>query len=144
MAKAAKTTTVTITDVEKAKIVGIEAQLVAKYGDKIVPGSVRRAPEGSKYGRKMLVDIRTRGLDGEFDGNTRTVATSDVFQVHHTEEVAVEMKKVRAAEKRAAKKSDEPAKAAPAKRTRKSKAKASTTDEADVKVDEAAAALGVD
>lgn len=140
---AKKTAPVTAT-VEDAKIVGIEAQLVAKYGDKIVPGSVRRAPEGSKYGRKMLVDIRTRGLDGNFDGNTRTVATSDVFQVHHTEEVAVEMKKVRAAEKRASKKADEPApKVAPAKRSRKSKAKA-TTDEADVKADEAAAALGVE
>jgi len=136
----------TTANVEAAKIVGIEAQLVAKYGDKIVPGSVRRAPEGSKYGRKMLVDIKTRGLDGKYDGNTRTVATSDVFQVHHTEEVAVEMKKVRAAEKRAQKRAkreaDQPAKPK-AKRTRRSK-KSGKPETEDSTVEDAASTLGVD
>lgn len=141
----AKTTNnqTTNNDVEAAKVVGVEAQLIAKYGDKIVPGSVRRAPEGSKYGRKMLVDIKTRGLDGEYDGNTRTVATSDVFQVHHTEEVKAELKKQRMAEKRAAKraeredaKADEPSK--PKRRTRKANNKAES------KNIDAAAALGVE
>lgn len=120
-------TTTTDTN-EMAKIAATESALVTKYGDKIVPGSVRRAPEGSKYGRKMLVDIRTRGLDGEYDGGTRTVATSDVFQVHHSDEVAAELKKLRLAEKRAEKAAAKPAKAdkAPAKakgkgRSRKAK-----------------------
>ena len=84
------TTTTTTTD---TKVSTAEERLVAKYGDKIVAGTVRRAPEGSKYGNKLLVDIRTRGVNGEYDGNTRTVATSDVFQVHHTEEVRAELKK---------------------------------------------------
>ena len=107
--------------VEIANAHAVEAKLVAKYGDKIVQGSVRRAPEGSKYGQKMLVDIKTRGLDGEYDGNTRTVATSDVFQVHHTEEVAAELRKQRAAEKRAAKREAAPKseKAKPAKRSKR-------------------------
>lgn len=87
---------------EAAKVASTEAQLVAKYGDKIVKGSVHRAPKGSKYGDKMLCEINTVGVDGTFDGKTRTVATSDVFQVHHTEEVAAELRKIRAKEKRAA------------------------------------------
>lgn len=87
---------------EAATITKAEAKLLAKYGDKIVKGSVRRAPAGSKYGQKLLCDINTRGVDGKFDGNTRTVATSDVFQVHHTEEVAAELKRQAAAERRAA------------------------------------------
>ena len=91
---------------EAAAIQKAELALVAKYGSKIVVGSVRRAPEGSKYGLKMLVTINTRGLDGEFDGSTREIASSDVFQVHHTPEVAAEMRKQRAADKRAAAKAD--------------------------------------
>jgi hypothetical protein len=51
----------------------------------------------------MLVTINTRGMDGEFDGNTREVATSDVHQVHHTEGVDKELGKQRDAEKRAEK-----------------------------------------
>jgi hypothetical protein len=118
--------------IEQAKVTGTEAKLTAKYGDKIVPGTVRRAPEGSKYGRKMLVDIRTRGLDGEYDGNTRTVATSDVFQVHHTDEVAKELRKQRMAEKRAARKAEkEAAEETKPKAKRKSKAKAKTEEAAD-------------
>ena len=99
----ATVTATTEAALEQAKVSATEASLIAKYGDKIVPGSVHRAPSGSKYGEKMLCKIRTRGLDGEYDGNERTVATSDVFQVHHTEEVAAALRKQRQAEKRAAK-----------------------------------------
>ena len=94
----------TNTTTEADKLQKIEQSLIDRYGDKIVKGSVRRAPKDSEYGTKVLVDIRTVGLDGQFDGNTRTVATSDVWQVHHTEEVTRELRKQRAAEKRAAKK----------------------------------------
>jgi len=117
-----KTNTAPAVDTTIAKS---EAKLIAKYGDKIVVSSVRRAPAGSKYGNKMLVDINTTGLDGKPDGNTRTVATSDVFQVHHTEEVAEQLRKQKLADKRATKAAAKPAAPAPAKTTKaKGKAKA--------------------
>lgn len=116
-AKAAKAAKVVKTpeQIEAGIIAKAEAKLHAKYPSKIVAGSVRRAPEGSKYGKKLLCDINTVGIDGDFDGNTRTVATSDVFQVSHTVEVAAELRKVQAADKRAA---------AKAKREAKTEAKA--------------------
>jgi hypothetical protein len=92
--------------IETAAIAKAELALVTKYGSKIVTGSVHRAPAGSKYGTKMLVTIYTKGLDGEFDGETRTIASSDVFQVSHTEAVSAELRKQRAADKRAAAKAD--------------------------------------
>lgn len=120
-----------------AKIAASEAALIAKYGDKIVVGSVRRAPSGSKYGNKMLVKINTVGIDGKPDGNTVEVATSDVFQVRHTDEVRAAIAKQKAADKRAAakktkttptkakvSKTAKPAKKTPVKRTRKAKATA--------------------
>ena len=98
--------------IEAAAVEKAQKSLDAKYGDKIVEGSARRAPEGSKYGKKILVTINTKGEDGEFDGNTREIASSDVFQVHHTVEVATAVRKQRAADKRAAAKAareEEPA-----------------------------------
>jgi len=112
MAKAKKTEEAVVVVAEPAKVVktpeqieveaiaSAEANLVEKHGTKIVAGSARRSTD-PKYGLKIMVDINTRGKDGEFDGNTRTVASSDVFQIHHTEEVAVELRKERAAAKRA-------------------------------------------
>jgi hypothetical protein len=83
-----------------------EAQLVEKYGDKVVPGTVRRARKGSSHEGRLTVEIRTKGIDGEYDGQTRRVATSDVFQVNHTEVVAAELRRAarneRARAKRAA------------------------------------------
>ena len=125
----------TETNTDTAAIARSEASLIAKYGDKIVAGTVRRAPEGSPYGNKMLVDINTRGIDGQPDGNTRTVATSDVFQVYHTEEVATELRKVHMAEKRAAAKAAAKAAKAPAKPKAKTPRKPKTA--------KAAAALDV-
>jgi len=95
--------------VEAAKLQGIEAQLIAKYGERIVPGSVRRAEtaeEVARYKRKALVTINTLGVDGTLDGNTRVVATSDVFQVKHTPEVKAELNKAKAKDKRAAAKAE--------------------------------------
>lgn len=120
---------------EKAKLAKVEADLVTKYGDKIVEGSVRRAPEGSKYGTKCLVTIRTRGLDGKYDGQTREIATSDVFQVHHMPEVKAELKKLAAKEKREAKKAE--AAKAESKPAKKGKAKK------EEKAESVADALGV-
>lgn len=100
-AKAVKPT-LTPEQVEANKIATAEANLVEKHGSKIVVGSVRRAPAGSKYGSKMMVTINTVGVDGTPDGQTREVATSDVHQVHHTDEVRKELAKQRAADKRAA------------------------------------------
>ena len=83
-----------------------EAQLAEKHPGKVVPGSVHRAPASSGYGTKLLCTIRTKGEDGLWDGNTRLVATSDVFQVHHTVEVAAALRKQRAKDKRAAAKAE--------------------------------------
>jgi hypothetical protein len=93
-------------DADEAKIAAAEASLVAKYGKKIVKGSVRRAKtaeEKAKYKNKLLVDINTVGLDGKPDSKTRTVATSDVFQIHHQPEVKAELVKAQRSEKAKAK-----------------------------------------
>lgn len=92
----------TAAEIESKAVAKAQVKLEAKYGAKIVVGSVHRAPEGSKYGMKMLCKINTRGADGLPDGKTRLVATSDVFQVHHTEAVAAELRKARASDKREA------------------------------------------
>ncbi len=62
-------------------ITKVERKLMAKYGDKIVAGTVSYDETAKKY----RVTIRTIGIDGAFDGNTRNIYTSDVFQVHHVE-----------------------------------------------------------
>ena len=87
--------------VEAKAIAKAEASLAEKYGKKVVAGSVHRAPASSKYGKKLLCTINTRGVNGKYDKNTRLIATSDVFQVHHTVEVAAELRKQRLADKRA-------------------------------------------
>lgn len=58
----------------------------------IVPNSLRYDEEGV-HARKQTVEIYTIGLDGQLDGNTRRIATSDLHQVFFTEEVAKERKK---------------------------------------------------
>ncbi len=70
-------------DLESLKLAQAEAVAITKHGDKIVPGSAERDPKSNK----VTVLINTRGVDGEYDGNTRRVATSDVHQVHHLPEV---------------------------------------------------------
>jgi hypothetical protein len=63
-----------------------ESALIVKYGDKIVEGSVRRATRGKHVG-KLTVEIRTVDENGERDGKTLRVATSDVHQVNHQPDV---------------------------------------------------------
>ena len=121
-------TETTTVDAEAQRLATAEANLVAKYGSKIVVGSIARGT-GSHEG-KLTVEINTVGLDGQPDGQTRRVATSDVFQVHHTEAVSDQMKaqrrRDRAAQRRAAQPKAPKAEKAKveAKPKRKGKAKA--------------------
>jgi hypothetical protein len=78
----------------------------------IVPNSLRYEEEGV-HARKQTVEIYTIGLDGQLDGNTRRIATSDLHQVFSTEEVAKERKKANRAARAKARR--EAAKAALAK-----------------------------
>ena len=80
------------TNVETLKLAQAEAIAITTHGDKIVVGSAER----DLASNKITVLIRTRGLDGEFDGNNRRVATSDVHQVHHTPEVKKALKRASA------------------------------------------------
>jgi hypothetical protein len=102
MAKTTKTTKTT-TDAAPAKAKrstrATEEQLHAKQAERlgksnIVPGSLRFEEEGTHKG-KQTVEINTVGVDGSPDGNTRRVATSDLFQVFNTVEVAAELKKAK-------------------------------------------------
>jgi len=102
---------------EAAAIAASEARSISLYGSRIVPGTTRRDPTSTK----MLVTVRTMGLDGKMDGGTREVRTSDIFQCLHQEGVKKSLK---------TKKSDDKAKApkavkvkAPAKAKTKAKAK---------------------
>lgn len=102
--KTKKTTTkpkMTKAELEQRTIERAEAKLVERYGSRIVKGSVKRGT--GKYANKLTVEINTLGVDGKPDGNTRRVATSDVFQVKHMPEVAAELAKTAAAERRKAK-----------------------------------------
>jgi len=48
-------------------------------------GSLQFDTEGS-HANKQTVEIQTRGIDGQFDGDTRRIATSDLFQCYWTVE----------------------------------------------------------
>ncbi len=91
-----------------------EESLIAKYGARIVPGTLRFETEGTWNG-KQTVEINTYAVricpDGtlddvreDFDGNTRRIATSDLFQVFHTEATLADLRRSRAKESRLAKK----------------------------------------
>lgn len=45
--------------------------------------------------KKQVVDIKTVDADGNTDGNTRTVATSDLHLVKHTADVSKKLQKER-------------------------------------------------
>jgi hypothetical protein len=70
-----------------------EADLRVKYPH-IVEGTLRYDTEGLHL-NKQTVEIKTRGLDGQFDGKTRRIATSDLHQVFWTEDTKAEMDKER-------------------------------------------------
>jgi hypothetical protein len=90
--------------IEKAHLEAAEAKLVVKYGDKIRPGTIKRGT--GKYEGKLTVEINTVGVDGTPDGKTLRIATSDVHQVHHQEDVKAELRRQRARDRRAAKRAE--------------------------------------
>lgn len=59
-----------------------EQDLIAKGHTHIILGTLRY----DAFSNKNKVTIRTRGIDGEFDGNTREIATSDLHQTFWTRE----------------------------------------------------------
>lgn len=75
-----------------------EATLIKKYKH-IVPGSLRF----SKATNKQMVTINTTGIDGKPDGQTREIATSDLFHVRHTKVVAKEIRLAKIRKNRQAK-----------------------------------------
>lgn len=88
-------------DLEALKLAQAEAVAIAKHGDKIVAGSAQR----DQASNKVTVLIRTRGVDGEYDGNTRRVATSDVHQVNHMPDVKKVLDRAKARSARPSKQS---------------------------------------
>lgn len=80
---------------EHAQLEQAETALIAKYGSKIVPGTIRRARKGTKHEGKLTIEIFTLGEDGSPDGKTLRVATSDVHQVNHTPETAERLRRAR-------------------------------------------------
>jgi len=60
----------------------------------VVPGTLRFDEEGS-HANKQTVEIRTRDMFGELDGNTRRIATSDLFQCFWTRETKAELDKAK-------------------------------------------------
>jgi hypothetical protein len=65
----------------------------------VIEGSVRFDP----IRNKQVCEIRTRGIDGQYDGNTRTLATSDLHQTFWTVETKKALDKLKAKAKRASK-----------------------------------------
>lgn len=63
----------------------------------VIEGSVRYCP----ILNKQLCVIKTRGLDGGYDGNTRQLATSDLHQTFWTPEVKKQLDRTKAKAKRA-------------------------------------------
>jgi hypothetical protein len=76
-----------------------EAALMKQY-PLVRAGTLRHEDDGPLKS-KISVEINTLGVDMKPDGNKRRVATSDLFQVRHTPEVLIEVRKLRAAERRA-------------------------------------------
>jgi hypothetical protein len=73
-------------------------QITAKY-----PHAIVETLRWDATANKQKVTIRTRGVDGEYDGNTREIATSDLFQCFWTEDTKKALDKAKAKAKRAAK-----------------------------------------
>lgn len=86
-----------------------EADLLAKGHTHIVEGTLRMCPMSNK----QKVTINTRDAEGNFDGNTREIATSDLHQCYWTQETKDAMdaakRNMKAKAKRAAAKANAPA-----------------------------------
>lgn len=73
-------------------------QIRAKY-----PHAMVETLRWDAQANKQKVTIRTRDAQGEYDGNTREIATSDLFQCFWTEDTKKAIDKAKAKAKRAAK-----------------------------------------
>jgi len=76
-------------------------EMLQKKYPHYVPGSVRFETEG-KWEGKQTAEIRTKGANGHYDGNTLRCATSDIFQTFHTPEVLLQLRRERSRAARAA------------------------------------------
>lgn len=65
----------------------------------VVPDSLAFEAEGL-HANKQTVEIRTRDVHGEFDGQTRRIATSDLFQCFWTRSTKDALDKLRRSAKR--------------------------------------------
>lgn len=74
-----------------------EAELLAKHSHLVPETLAYISPTGGcdnpnvpadmliTHANKQVCQIRTRGIDGQPDGKTRWIATSDLHQVYHTQ-----------------------------------------------------------
>lgn len=75
-----------------------EAQILSSHPH-VIAGTVRF----DAIRNKQICEIQTRGIDGSFDGNTRTLATSDLHQTFWTVETKKALDRLKAKAKRASK-----------------------------------------
>jgi hypothetical protein len=75
-----------------------EEEILATWSH-VVPGTLRFDTEGLHEG-KQTVEIRTRDIHGEDDGNTRRIATSDLFQSFWTVETKDQLDRAKRSAKR--------------------------------------------
>jgi hypothetical protein len=65
----------------------------------VVPDTLVSETEGL-HAKKQTVEIRTRDIHGEFDGQTRRIATSDLFQCFWTADTKVALDAAKRSAKR--------------------------------------------
>ena len=75
-----------------------EAEILATWSH-VNEGTLIFETEG-KHANKQTVEIRTRDIHGEFDGQTRRIATSDLFQCYWTEDTKAALDSAKRSAKR--------------------------------------------
>ena len=75
-----------------------EEEILATWSH-VIPDTLRYDEEGKHEG-KQTVEIRTRDIHGKPDGQTRRIATSDLFQCFWTEETKDALDKAKRSAKR--------------------------------------------
>lgn len=75
-----------------------EAQILSSHPH-VIAGTVRF----DAIRNKQICEINTRGIDGSFDGNIRTLATSDLHQTFWTVETKKALDRIKAKSRRVSK-----------------------------------------
>lgn len=75
-----------------------EAEILATWNH-VVPGTLRYDEDGL-HANKQTVEIQTRDIHGAKDGQTRRIATSDLFQCFWTEETKDRLDRAKRSAKR--------------------------------------------